>query len=265
MKELKLTLYEVFGLTLPGAVFAFGLVVLYWAIFFPKEPADGDPKKNELLVTVLAVSAVLFSYICGHVTQAIGRCLAERLYGCVENLVINGTTTASANQAKDATSPPTTKSDSDTDKGDSDKLPSEIVEACRTLATTVLNGNTSHLPAYWLFQICDDVVVRSGKIGEREVYIYREGFCRGASVGFGMLSFALLCLLCRLACTGRETVGTLGVTFGNVLFALASSTAMMYFLWNRYFTFSKYRIINAMIGSLTLHQQEHEEEVSEHE
>jgi hypothetical protein len=40
--------------------------------------------------------------------------------------------------------------------------------------------------------------IRSGKIGEREVYIYREGFYRGSAVAFTLLAAATLLLAFRL-------------------------------------------------------------------
>ncbi len=71
MKELKLTLYDVFGYFIPGALVFVALCDFYWASFWPKVPfviADSP--------LALWIAAAFAAYLFGHLGQSLGNCLS---------------------------------------------------------------------------------------------------------------------------------------------------------------------------------------------
>ena len=147
MRELQFTLYEVFGYLLPGAVLTGGIAVVFWAAFFPQAVIDFDIKSVEVWGTFLALA-----YVSGHIAQGIGNAIV-RQFVSAEDHAINAV------------------------------LDKEIVDACKAKAKELTGADTAKITPRWLYRLCDDAVIRSGKIGERDVYIYREGFYRGTLVG----------------------------------------------------------------------------------
>ncbi len=282
VKELQLTLYEVFGYLLPGAVLTGGVSLIFWAAFFPQTAIDFDIKTPEVWGTFL-----VSSYIAGHVAQGIGNAIVRR-FESAEDHAINTV------------------------------LEPEIVAACKKKAKELTGADVENAKPKWLYRLCDDAVIRSGKIGEREVYVYREGFYRGTFVGavFIVLGFVLLairvlsqndnpevprpaflqiptvwCVIVAVVVVflaggfwdrGKRTcamvsgwlgifaivvaglslrsanwfafasIGRMELTGGRLLFLAAMSCIAAWFLWHRYWRFAEYRVTHAMFGFLTI-------------
>src|SRR5690349_19063426 len=83
MKEIQLTLYELFGYLLPGAVLTAGLAVLFWALFFPQDAVEFDIKTVEVWATFLVMA-----YLVGHAGQSVGNWLAQRFPPSAEDRAI---------------------------------------------------------------------------------------------------------------------------------------------------------------------------------
>ena len=162
MKDLQFSLYEVFGYLLPGAVLGGGLAVIFWAGFFPQSVIDIDTKSTEVWAGFLALA-----YVTGHVAQGMGNAVARR-FGAPEDHIVRAV------------------------------LPAPIIEACKSKIRVLTGADVDGLSPRWLYRVCDDAVLRSGKLGEREVYVYREGFYRGASVGMAVVAVGLLAMTVRL-------------------------------------------------------------------
>jgi hypothetical protein len=73
-KELQVTLYDIFGYLLPGAIILIALVLLFWSLFWPSVPLAlwGD------LPALATIGLVFFAYLAGHLGQGIGN-LMEKL------------------------------------------------------------------------------------------------------------------------------------------------------------------------------------------
>jgi hypothetical protein len=282
VKELQLTLYEVFGYLLPGAVLTGGVSLIFWAAFFPQTAIDFDIKSVEVWGTFLVLS-----YVAGHVAQGIGNAVVSR-FESAEDHAINTV------------------------------LDPEIVAACKKKAKELTGADVEKVKPRWLYRLCDDAVIRSGKIGERDVYIYREGFYRGTFVGivFVVLGFVLLAIrllsladdpdvprsaflslpavwcvivatvdallvggfwdrgktkfVAPLAALGviavgvavwslrfanwnaTASIGRMELTGGRMLFLAALACVAAWFLWHRYWRFAEYRVTHAMFGFLTI-------------
>ncbi len=107
------------------------------------------------------------AYIVGHVGQGIGNAIVSRFVPAEEHVI-------------------------DT------VLDPEVVSACRAKVQRETGTNTAGMSAKSLYKLCDDAVLRSGKLGEREVYVYREGFYRGTFVGMLFLVVGTVLLGVRL-------------------------------------------------------------------
>ena len=229
-KDLQVTLYEIFGYLIPGAVSIGSLGVLFWALFFPAQVVDFDMRTGELWVAFLVLA-----YIAGHMAQAIGNLIESRIKP-VEQLVI------------EKTAP--------------DRLPQAVVDACRAKATELTKADMSGASPRWLYRVCDDAVIRSGKIGEREIYVYREGFYRGIFISFSAMAAACVALCIRLfLVTEREVMlarAHWGVTQWQLVFLAAVSVIWAALSFRRYRRFGEYRTTHALLGFLTVKEAKKE-------
>jgi hypothetical protein len=73
-KETKVTLYDVFGYLLPGAVLVAALATVAWAVYFPHEPLSFSLPGAEAWVVLLAIA-----YIAGHMAQGLSNQLLKLL------------------------------------------------------------------------------------------------------------------------------------------------------------------------------------------
>ena len=232
MNDLRITLYEIFGYLLPGGVFCASIGLIFWAIYFPQAVVEFDLQTVEVWATCLA-----FAYIGGHVVQAVGNKVTKQ-FTSAENRVMT----------------------------DPAAFPTKLIKACREKADRMLKAechivDKTDLEPLWLYRFCDDAVLRSGKLGEREVYVYREGFCRGAFIGFVLLAMALIAFSVRLwlfADNQRARVGTVELTPGRMLFFSVLAAISSHFLWNRFWRFGEYRVTQALLGFLTINDKPEE-------
>lgn len=150
IKDIQLTLYEIIGYLIPGLVNLTGLALFFWGLFLPTTTVTVDLHTGELWIAFLVTA-----YIAGHMAQALGN-LSEKWLKPIELIVMENAT--------------------------KDRFPQSIIEACKKKAKELTGADISDVPARWLYRVCDDAVVRSGRIGEREIFVYREGFYRGMCV-----------------------------------------------------------------------------------
>jgi len=83
VRDIKVTLYDIFGYLLPGAVFFAGITILFWAIYIPRTSLVLFRLTIEIWVLVL-----LLAYFSGHIVQALGN-LLTKLFPSTESLVVS--------------------------------------------------------------------------------------------------------------------------------------------------------------------------------
>jgi hypothetical protein len=222
MKQIELTLYEIFGYLVPGAVFAGGIGLLFWAIFFPQSSIEFDLKTPEVWISFLVAA-----YLAGHVVQALGNQLL-RAFTQTEKLIAAKKTS----------------------------FPAKLVEQCRHKIKEWTNADATDFPGQWVYRVCDEAVVRSGKVGDRDLFIYREGFYRGTSMGMIWMCLGMTAMIVRLwffEADGKAIkIGSVELTLWRLVFLAAISLGAARLLWLRYWRFAEYRVTQALVSSLLL-------------
>jgi hypothetical protein len=156
-KELQVTLYDIFGYLLPGAIILLGFMLIFWAIFWPTTPiwVYVHPPLS------LAVCAVLFAYLAGHLGQAVGNFLE---------------TLPHVKTVLEAKLP----------------LSVELNQMVYDAVAARFGEKAKHLKPKELLTLCDQSLVHAASLGEREIFVYREGFYRGTCVALGFFALALV-------------------------------------------------------------------------
>jgi hypothetical protein len=218
--NIRLPLYDIFGYLLPGIVAMLAAMLLIWSIYLPAAALTflTVPKQVWLILTVIA-------YFAGHFVQAIGNAISDRIVRPEEHIF---------GEHADANC-------------------KELVKEVHAVVHKNLGVNK--IEALWVYRVCDAAVLHCGTTTEREIYVYREGFYRGASVAFGLLTIGLFVR----ALIGSTTIfwdkAVISVP-GSLLWALFAASAcgcalMMY----RFHRFAHYRVRHALVSYLLIQKK----------
>jgi len=220
LKEVRFSLYEFFGYVLPGMVFLLAWAVLLWALLLPKEVVP----LRQLDVQVV-VASLLLAYLLGHAAQAISNLIFRTAgvseFSCITDGALNA-------------------------------LPKSALDTAAVKAARMTGIRREDMKPELLYSICDEALAQQGKIGDREVYQYREGFYRGVAVAAAVFTVSLLAR--ALGPQAVLTVGGQEVPLSRcVLFSLAACTGLCVWLsFQRYKRFVGYRVKRAVLAFLVL-------------
>ena len=218
--NIRLPLYDIFGYLLPGIVAMLAATLLVWSIYLPAAPLTllSLPKQVWLILTVLA-------YFAGHFVQALGNALSDSMVRPEEKIFGEH----------------------------ADTNCKELVKEVHAVVHKSLG--ISKIEPAWVYRICDTTVLHCGTTSEREIYVYREGFYRGASVAFGLLAIALL-VRCLIGHTSLLWNGALVTVPSSLLWILSIVTACGCALMVvRFRRFAQYRVKHALVSYLLLHKK----------
>ena len=214
---LAFTLYEVFGYLLPGAVALHGIFVLYWAFFTPRVPL-GFATYQPGLVTWTAL--VVASYLLGHAVQG----LANMLLKGAEDAALSSSGTA----------------------------PQWMRERAAQLAGTLLAIGSVEVTPGWVVRTLDEYSVQAGELGDRDMFVYREGFYRGTSIALFSLSVALLVRAWIPGASIQFTKGLFYISTVELLLTALITSGIGRMFVRRYRRFAEYRITRAVLAALVL-------------
>jgi hypothetical protein len=153
--DFRASLYDLFGYLFPGLVAATGLALLWHVVFATTAPIPLSP----LTSPIVGSSALVVAYLVGHLCHAIGNMFPTSLED--ELLKSGGQSSLGLLKAID------------------DRLSKRHGVVASTLRPVEKYG------------ILDEEGMFQGERGDRDVYIYREGFYRGMVVA----SAILLCVV----------------------------------------------------------------------
>lgn len=218
--KIQLTLYEIFGYLLPGAICTVAVVIFYWGTclphaMFPVYKVHPDPLGWAVLTGV--------SYLFGHLAQGIG---TKYLKGAEKVALENG-----------------------------DLVPPPIVLSAKERAATIVGVEPEDMDAVSLFRLADEYTLQKGVVGDREIFVYREGFYKGCTVALALLCIALL--IRRFG--GSTAIGFPSYVYymsGIQVLAIALVVAVASQLCRQRFRrFGIYRVSRAIFAFLTLSQK----------
>jgi hypothetical protein len=209
------TLYEIFGYLLPGGVTLLGLVLLYWALFVPTVPLGIATFQLGWGTWTLFV---VVSYVLGHAVQAAG----NQLLRSVE-------TAALAMSSAEWLS-----------------------EQARSATAELLHVPIEQIAPEWAYRVLDEYSVQAGKPGDRDMFIYREGFYRGTCIALCFLSGALLVRAAFSGTSIRFTKWLFPVSGWQLLLTAAITGGVSWLFFQRYKRFTKYRVTRAVLAALLI-------------
>lgn len=216
----RFSLYDFFGYLLPGIVAMLAAVLFIWAVYLPATPLSVFvlPKQLWLLLIVL-------SYFAGHFVQALGNMISA-LMGCTEERIFG--------QAADAD--------------------------CKVLVKQVhsivdASIGVKNVAPIWMYRLCDVTVLHCGTASEREIFVYREGFYRGTSVSFALLTIGLFVRTVigktSLVWNGNQAV----VPRSLLVLLIVISAACCSLMILRFYRFAQHRVRHALISFLLIHKK----------
>jgi hypothetical protein len=101
-------------------------------------------------------------------------------------------------------------------------------------------------------KISDEATIQFGKQGERDVYVYREGFYRGMSVGFGALSISLVVRLLRPEAAIEFAHQSYPLNKAELLVSAILLASFSYLMSDRYKEFAELRAMRPILAYYSL-------------
>jgi hypothetical protein len=221
LNNFAFTLYEMFGYILPGGITLLGLCVLDWAFFVPSLPLGISTFQAGIVTWVCVVVA---SYLLGHASQAVG------------NIFIKGVETGVLGSQHGS-------------------APHWMKERARQTAVEILNVHSDQLEPLWVFRTLDEYTVQVGKAGDRDIFIYREGFYRGTAVALFFLSATLIIRMLFAGCSIQFSKGLFLVSRSELLITALTTTVVGLLFIRRFHRFAEYRITRAVLAALISHRR----------
>jgi hypothetical protein len=157
LDKIQLTLYEIFGYFLPGTMSALSLILIYWAFCLPHVALPIYKVHPDAMGWAGIIG---ISYLLGHINQGIGN---RYLTGAeIRALGPKGTIT------------------------------SDIRLTAQERASELMGVRAECIDPGSLFRFADEYAVQKGQLGDRDVFVYREGFYKGCTISLSMLGIALV-------------------------------------------------------------------------
>lgn len=208
MKSLRITIYEVLGYLAPGMVCLAALCVFIWAAFWPQAPlAIAKYSTGKEEIAFILFTA----YMLGHFVQG------------MSNLHPNAEISIEKERKHIA-----------------------LIEQARSSLARRCKIDTHDYSITHLVGLAQGLLLHSGKTDDHEVFLYREGFYRGSSLSYLLLTIALIVrALCHPA-TIIISDNRFDLNYSFFVFAIFLSSAISVVFYHRYRRFGRYLILNLL-------------------
>lgn len=219
MKELQVSLYEVFGYLIPGLVASCASLIVYWTFFISVPFTWGSYDGGLWWLALLVV------YLVGHLVQSLANIILVRRSNI--SLVL--------------------------EPGSSSSMPEQVLDEARKLAKSLIWPSfTADLTPSSLYELCDAYVQQKGVCDSREIYLYREGFYRGLSTATALLAVAILL---RIFCAKSEVFfGEFhhALSRPELGFLAIASAGSSWLFFRRFRRFGRYLVTHGIYTALVL-------------
>ncbi len=213
ISDLRASLYDLFGYFIPGVTATCGLALLaHRFVNIPQEigAATSAPIAN-------GIPLVLVAYILGHAMHGIGN-------------IIPGLNR-------------TPESHAFSERG----LPQVLLTRVRDLLTKQLTADVANLPPEELYALADEASAARGSAGDRDVYIYREGFYRGMVVALAILALGLATsATASNHCVVGAPAAITCIPRGLAIFSTFLALGISWLFFHRMRRFGRYRVQRGM-------------------
>jgi hypothetical protein len=202
---------------MPGLIAGWALVLFFWSIF---EQDSVLPLAFWRVSPAGWAFGIFLSYLLGHVIQALG------------NLTL---------KAAD-------------DRTMSDKA-NPIIAHAKELAAAVCKTDLENVKDedyIWLWRVMDEFCIQHGRVGDREIFTYREGFYRGTTISAALLGAALLLRMSVGAANVRIADTNFYVSRCELIAVFALASLLAWASYRRFRHFSKYRVARAIAAFIAL-------------
>ena len=217
MEKLSFTLYEVFGYFLPGTIGVAAIAILFWAFFLP---SAAIPVESLELSKLWYVGLVIICYYSGHIVQGLSRSLFK-----------NPDESVLARESNMAL----------------------LVKRAQGQLAAHLSMSQAEGPgASMTVRLCDEVAVQYGQLGDRDVFVYREGFYRGSVAAFILLDIAFLVRCVIPGAALQLPAQIFPVSRWQLGFVMGVVTCGIYLLFKRYKLFAALRSMRGILAYVSL-------------
>ena len=217
IKDIQVTLYEIFGYLFPGAIVLFALAIGFAGIFWPNECLALDANLSNFEIVLLLFS----SYLIGHITQGLANYL-EILPAVRKSLKEHSL------------------------------LSPDLLSLLKTSLSKRYGLANANIPIREIYDLCDQTLLHHSSLGEREIFIYREGFYRGCTVALAVLAIALFPWDIRSSGCVSFHADIIRFSRCQMLPFTFMIIAGAYFTFERYKRFQKLKIKTCLLRFLSL-------------
>jgi hypothetical protein len=135
------------------------------------------------------------------------------------------------------------------------------LNAARAKAAALSGVPERAIDAEWLYRICDEAVVQCGNLGDREIFVYREGFYRGLTIALAAFAAALAVRMARgETIIASAAAGVRNVGWDLLAFFLVTCLVFIYLSYKRFRRFGRYRISQAILAFLVMPEEKKKKE-----
>jgi hypothetical protein len=217
IEKIQITLYEIFGYLLPGLIACAAALIIYWALCLPLVPLPAYKFRPSALGWIVLLG---LSYVLGHLVQGIG------------NKLLTGAEEAAL--------------------GPRGSIPSELRRAGRDKAAALMGVPSARVDAVSLFRFADEYAIQHGQMGDREIFVYREGFYKGATVALLALSLAAVLRATFAGTAVRMPSYVYYVSHAQLLTAAVAVALSARICKERFYRFGSYRVTRAFFAFMAL-------------
>lgn len=223
MKDMQITLYDIFGYLGPGVIAFAGIYLAVWGLILD------NTQDWSKLTTAGWIAILVVAYLIGHVVQALSNTITKIIRINPEVRIL----------------------------GDAQAVTPEILALVNERACRILGlQNDTSLTLKVLYDVVDHYLLQHGKTESREIYVYREGFYRGLSVA--LLVFALGSFFRTIGSNGNLEIFGISISITRKVLVTCTifSTIMAALAIYRFNRFSYYRVKNSIYSFIAITKPE---------